>query len=149
MCTQSECVFKVNATSGRCCDHYEGSKVNRLPRSCRSAHPARPSPGGETLWIATPIAVEVTCEHAARALEAVDPIHVGELGTPARKVTAEDVALVAARYGATHFRVVTAGDDARIDVVLYRVERRRWNALPEQLRPLEPARDESDIHASL
>lgn len=112
----------------------------------------RPSPDGTSLGLSTAIAVEVTCEHAARALEAVDPLYVGELGTRASRVTAEDVALVAARHGATHFRVVTSagyGDAARVDVVLYRVDRHRWKALPEKLRPLPAARDESDIHASL
>lgn len=112
----------------------------------------RPSPDGTSLWLSTAIAVEVTCEHAARALEAVDPLYVGELGTKASRVTAEDVGLVAARHGATHFRVVTSagsGDAPRVDVVLYRVDRRRWKALPEDLRPLAAARDDSDIHASL
>lgn len=112
----------------------------------------RPSPEGTSLWLSTAIAVEVTCEHAARALEAVDPLYVGELGTRAPWVTAEDVALVAARHGATHFRVVTSngsGDAPRVDVVLYRVDRRRWKALPEELRPLPPAPDERDTRASL
>jgi hypothetical protein len=99
----------------------------------------RPTTPGAALWLATPIAVEVTNEHDARLLEAADPMYVGELGVRGGRIRPGDVALVAAEKGATHFRVVCAGDDTRVDVVLYRVERDRWSSLPESLRPAPAA----------
>jgi hypothetical protein len=106
-------------------------------------HPAaltfRPTAPGSALWLATPIAVEVTTEHDARLVEAVDPMYVGELGVRGGRVRPGEVALIAAEKGATHFRVICAGDDLRVDVVLYRVEPERWRSLPAQLRPAAPA----------
>lgn len=94
---------------------------------------------GAALWLSTPIAVEVTNEHDARLLESVDPMYVGELGVRGGRIRPSDVALIAAEKGATHFRVVAAGDDHRVDVVLFRVERDRWQSLPATLRPAPPA----------
>jgi len=100
----------------------------------------RPSPGSDALWLATPIAVEIVNEHDARELEAVDATYIGELGVgEGGRVRPEHLALVAANHGATHFRIVTAGEALRVDVVLYRVEPRRWKALPVTLRPLPPS----------
>ena len=39
----------------------------------------RPTLAGSSLWISTPIAVELANETDARVLEAVDPMYVGEL----------------------------------------------------------------------
>lgn len=94
---------------------------------------------GETLWLTTPIAVEVTNEHDARLLESVDPTYVGELGVTGGRIRPGDVALIAAEKGATHFRVICAGDDERVDIVLFRVDRDRWSSLPEALRPAPAA----------
>jgi hypothetical protein len=89
--------------------------------------------------LATSIAVEVTNEHDARAIEAADPIHIGEIGVRGGRIRPSDIALIATEKGATHFRVVCAGDDLRVDVVLFRVERERWSSLPDSLRPAPPA----------
>ena len=99
----------------------------------------RPTDPGSALWIATPIAVEVVTEREARELESVDPMYVGELDVRGGTFFASEVALMAAEKGATHFRIVTAGDALRVDVILFRVEPERWPALPETLRPAAPA----------
>lgn len=99
----------------------------------------RPTQAGEALWLATPIAVEVTSERDARLLESVDPMYVGELAVSGGRIHPGDVALIAAEKGATHFRVVCAGDDLRVDVVLFRVDRDRWSSLPASLRPAPAA----------
>lgn len=110
---------------------------------CASAPPARapvsyafhPTRDGAALWLSTPIAVEITSETEARDVESVDPMYVGELAVHGATVRPAEVALLAAEAGATHFRVLAAGDEARIDVILYRVERTRWGSLPSALRP--------------
>ena len=99
----------------------------------------RPTDPGSALWLATPIAVEVVTEREARELESVDPMYVGELDVRGGTFFASEVALMAAEKGATHFRIVTAGDALRVDVVLFRVEPDRWPALPAGLRPAAPA----------
>ena len=116
--------------------------------ACAAAPPPPPAPAsfsfrltdpGAALWLATPIAVEVVTEREARDLESVDPMYVGEIGVRGGTFHASEVALVAAEKGATHFRVVTASDALRVDVVLFRVEPERWSALPASLRPAAPA----------
>jgi len=110
---------------------------------CASAPPAKapvsyafhPTSAGAALWLSTPIAVEITSETEARDVESVDPMYVGELAVRGANVRPAEVALLAAEAGATHFRVLAAGDEARIDVILYRVERTRWGCLPSALRP--------------
>jgi hypothetical protein len=111
----------------------------------------RPTDPGSALWLATPIAVEVVTEREARDLESVDPMYVGELGVRGGPCHASEVALMAAEKGATHFRIVTAGDASRIDVVLFRVAPARWSALPASLRPAAPAGPVSagEPHAAL
>lgn len=99
----------------------------------------RPTMPGAALWLATPIAVEVTNEHDARLLESVDPMYIGEIGVRGGRIRPGEVALIAAEKGATHFRVMCAGDDQRVDVVLYRVDRDRWSSLPVSLRPAPAA----------
>lgn len=98
-----------------------------------------PTCAGAELWLATPIAVEVTNESDARTVEAVDAMYVGELVVRGARVRPAEVALIAAEAGATHFRVLAAGDEDRFDVVLYRVDRKRWHYLPEALRPAHAA----------
>ncbi len=97
-----------------------------------SFHPTR---AGAALWLSTPIAVEITSETDARDVEALDPLYVGELALRGGRLRPSQVALLAAEAGATHFRVLAAGDDARLDVILYRLESARWPALPRMLRP--------------
>ena len=99
----------------------------------------RPTRPGAMLWLSTPVAIELANEHDAREIEAVDAMYVGEIGVSGGRVKPSHVALIAAAQGATHFRVVSAGDELRVDIVLYRVNRSRWNALPEALRPIPPA----------
>jgi hypothetical protein len=99
----------------------------------------RPTDPGAALWLATPIAVEIVTEREARELESVDPMYVGEIGVRGSTFHASEVALMAAEKGATHFRIVTAGDALRVDVILFRLERERWFALPASLRPAPPA----------
>jgi hypothetical protein len=125
--------------------------------ACTTARPVeqpasmtfRPTRSGEGLWLSTPIAVEVRNEREARLLESVDPMYVGEIGVRGGRVRADEVALVAAAIGATHFRV-TGSDDSRWDVVLFRVEPDRWFSLPEELRPAPAAGPEmAEPRASL
>ncbi len=99
----------------------------------------RPTVPGATLWLATSVAVEVVTERDARELESLDPMYVGEIGVRGRHIRASEIALMAAEKGATHFRMVCAGEDQRLDVVLFRVEPERWSALPASLRPAAPA----------
>jgi len=111
----------------------------------------RPAPGQQDLWLATPIAVEMQNEHDIRAVEAADAVYVGELGLDGARIRPGHLALLAAKYGATHFQIITAADELRVDVVLYRVERDRWSTLPDGLRPAPtagPALDD-DSSASL
>jgi hypothetical protein len=114
--------------------------------ACQSARPPeapgslsfRPTRAGSQLWLSTPFAVEVITEHEAREIEAVDAAYIGELGVSGGHVQRSSVATVAAERGATHFRVVTSGENARVDIVLYRVDRDRWEKLPASLRPASP-----------
>lgn len=96
-----------------------------------------PTHAGEELWLTTPFAVELTNERDARVIEAIEAMYVG--GLSGEHVCPARLAAVAAERGATHFRVVTAGDALRVDVLLYRVARERWSALPEALRPTPPS----------
>jgi hypothetical protein len=98
-----------------------------------------PTCAGAELWLATPVAVELTNETDARSVEAVDAMYVGELVVRGARVRPAEVALIAAEAGATHFRVLQAGDEERFDVVLYRVETKRWPYLPATLRPAQVA----------
>ena len=109
-----------------------------------------PCAAGAELWLATSIAVEVKNERDARLLEAEDPLYVGEIGIRGGKIAAANVALLAAEYGATHFRVQCAGDERHVDVILYRLERARWSSLPETLRPamLNPRARFSSLESS-
>jgi hypothetical protein len=91
-----------------------------------------------TLWLSTPVAIELATEHDTAAIEAADALYVGEIGLTGGRVKPAHVALIAAAQGATHFRVLSAGDELRVDILLYRVSRTRWEALPEALRPLPP-----------
>lgn len=109
-------------------------------------HPAplsfRPTKHGAAQWLATPFAVELRTEQDARVLESVDATYLGEIGVGGKRIPTQQRALlpmIAADQGATHFRVVSAGEGLRVDIVLYRVERERWWALPETLRPTAPA----------
>ncbi|CAN5925472.1 hypothetical protein BH11MYX4_BH11MYX4_51580 [soil metagenome] len=99
----------------------------------------RPTRGGAKLWLATPFAVELVTEHDARAIEALDAVYVGEIGVSGGRVKRSKVAAVAAEWGATHFRIISAGDELRVDVVLYRVDPERWARLPATLQPAAPA----------
>jgi hypothetical protein len=99
----------------------------------------RPTRAGAQLWLATPFAIEVITEHEARALEAADATYIGEIGVRGGRIGPGSVASIAAEHGATHFRVVTAGEELRVDVILYRVEPDRWAKLPGSLRPASPA----------
>ena len=115
--------------------------------ACRAAAPVevpaqlsfRPTSEGAQLWLATPFAVELVTEHDARTLEALDAMYVGELGVSGGSVKRANVAAVAAERGATHYRIITAGDELRVDVMLYRVEPERWTRLPTELQPSAPA----------
>jgi hypothetical protein len=108
-------------------------------------HPAalsfRPAKAGSQLWLATPFAVEVVSERDARMLESADPMYVGEIRVAGHMPPSQAalVALIVAEQGATHYRLVSDGDDLRLDIVMYRLERERWFALPEELRPAAPA----------
>lgn len=113
---------------------------------CRAGAPVeaaqlsfRPTSEGAQLWLATPFAVELVTEHDARTLEALDAMYVGELGVSGGPVKRANVAAVAAERGATHYRIITAGDELRVDVILYRVEPERWTRLPTELQPSAPA----------
>lgn len=105
-----------------------------------------PAPGHEHRWLSTPIAVEIACERSAREIEAADGIYLGELRVEGVRPDVARLALSAARHGATHFRIVTGGEETRIDVVLYRVDEAMWHRLPEGLRPAAPA---GEAHAAL
>jgi hypothetical protein len=98
-----------------------------------------PTCASTELWLTTPIAVELLNETEARTVEAEDGAYVGELVVRGTRVRPAEVALIAAEAGATHFRALLAGDEERIDVVLYRVERPRWPYLPATLRPAPAA----------
>jgi hypothetical protein len=100
----------------------------------------RPTRAGARLWLATPFAVELQNEHDARVIEAMDPMYIGELGMGGGHVKRSRVAALAAEHGATHFRIVTGGDDLRVDVLLYRIEPERWTRLPSALQPAPPAK---------
>ena len=95
----------------------------------------RPTRGGAQLWLATSFAVELTSETDAREIEANDALYIGELGVSSARVKRSAVAAVAAEKGATHYRIVSAGDELRVDVILYRVEPERWTKLPAELQP--------------
>lgn len=98
----------------------------------------RPAPGKSDLWLTTPIAIELENEHDARAVEAADCDYIGEIDIRGARVRRGDMALVAAQYGATHYRPVVSGDTERTSIVLYRIERARWSWLPDSLRPAPP-----------
>ena len=127
--------------------------------ACASPPPAspvsykfHPTRAGAELWLSTPVAIELSNETDARIVESVDATYVGELAVRGARIRPAEVALIAAAAGATHFRVLSAGDDDRIDVVLYRVECRRWRSLPSALRPAPaagPATTAIDPQASL
>jgi len=113
---------------------------------CRSAPAAetraqmsfRPTRDGARLWLATSFAVELVTETDARAIEAMDPQYIGELGARGH-VRRAQVAAIAAEKGATHYRIIDASNELRVDVVLYRIEPDRWTRLPTELRPTAPA----------
>lgn len=98
----------------------------------------QPTPGNEHLWISTPIAIEIQNERDAREVEANDATYVGELRARVENMPASGVAPLAARLGATHFRLAITGDD-RAEVMLYRVDPSRWGWLPAGIRPATPA----------
>jgi hypothetical protein len=126
---------------------------------CASPPPAKPvsyrfhpTSAGAELWLTTPVAIELSNESEARAVESVDATYVGELAVRGARIRPAEVALIAAAAGATHFRVLTAGDDDRLDIVLYRVEHCRWRSLPSTLQPTPaagPAAMHIDSRASL
>jgi hypothetical protein len=99
----------------------------------------RPAPGKADLWLTTPIAIEVENEHDARALEAAECDYIGEIDVRGVTVKRGDMALVAAQYGATHYRPVASPETERTSILLYRIERGRWAWLPDALRPAPPA----------
>jgi hypothetical protein len=101
------------------------STVACAPRAplARPSFSFRPTHSGATSLRATPMAVEVVSERDARDLEAADPIYVGEIAVRGGLLHPSDVARMAADKGATHFRVVGASDDRRVDVILFRLER--------------------------
>lgn len=86
----------------------------------------RPAPGKADLWLTTPIAIEVENEHDARALEAAERDYIGEIDVRGTTVRRGDMALVAAQYGATHYRPVATPETERTSILLYRIERGRW-----------------------
>jgi hypothetical protein len=96
----------------------------------------RPTRSGERLWLTTPFAVEITSEQQAREVEAVDATYIGEISVSGGKLRRSTIAQIAAEAGATHFRIVVAGN--RLDIVLHRVESDRWAKLPAPLRPASP-----------
>ena len=98
----------------------------------------RPTHAGAELWLATSFAVEIITEADAREIEANDPMYVGEIGVSGGRVRRAVVAAVAAEKGATHYRIVTGGEETRVDVVLYRVDPSRWRRLPSTLQPAAP-----------
>lgn len=93
---------------------------------------------GAELWLATSFAVEIVTEMDAREIEANDPMYIGEIGVSGGRVKRAVVAAVAAEKGATHYRIVTGGEERRVDVVLYRVDPARWRRLPSTLQPAAP-----------
>lgn len=99
----------------------------------------RPTRHGAEQWLATPFAVEVITEADAREIEANDAVYIGELSVSGGRLKRSTVAAVAAETGATHYRIVTGGDELRVDVVLFRVEPGRWRRLPAELQPAAPA----------
>ena len=94
----------------------------------------RPTHDGAKQWLATPFAVEITCERDARVLEAMEATYIGEINVSKGKLTSASAASIAAEWGATHFRVSTSVE-GRVDVMLYRLEKERWSHLPENLQP--------------
>jgi hypothetical protein len=98
----------------------------------------RPAPGKAHLWLTTPIAIEVESERDARVLEAAECEYIGEIAVRNASVRRGDMALVAAQYGATHYRPTVDGID-RTSLVLCRIERQRWGWLPDELRPAPAA----------
>ena len=98
----------------------------------------RPTHEGAQLWLATSFAVEIVTEFDAREIEANDPMYIGELGVTVGRVKRSVVAAVAAEKGATHYRIISAGEETRVDIVLYRVEPARWTRLPATLQPAAP-----------
>ena len=94
----------------------------------------RPTHDGARQWLATPFAIEVTCERDARILEAMEATYIGEIDVQSGKVSSASAASIAAEWGATHFRVSTSSA-GRIDIMLYRIEKERWAHLPENLQP--------------
>ena len=124
--------------------------------ACASPPPAKPvsyrfhpTTAGAELWLSTPVAVELLNETDARDVESVDAAYVGELAVRGARIRPAEVALIAAAAGATHFRVLSAGDDERLDIILYRVESCRWRSLPSALRPAPVAGPAIDPQASL
>jgi hypothetical protein len=99
----------------------------------------RPTRPGSQLWLATSFAVELHNETDAREIEANDAVYIGELGVSGGRLKHSAVAAVAAEKGATHYRIISAGDELRVDVVLYRVEPERWTKLPTELQPAAPS----------
>ena len=99
----------------------------------------RPTNAGAELWLATSFAVEIVTEMDAREIEANDPMYIGEIGVTGGRVKRAVVAAVAAEKGATHYRIVTGGEETRVDIVLYRVDPARWRRLPSTLQPAAPA----------
>jgi hypothetical protein len=111
----------------------------RTPEPKVVSYSFHPTSAGAELWLSTPVAVEILSETDARDVESVDARYVGELAVHGARIRPAEVALMAAEAGATHFRVLVAGDDERLDIVLYRVESCRWHALPTPLRPAPAA----------
>lgn len=99
----------------------------------------RPAPGKADLWLSTPIAIEVENEHDARTLEAADCDYIGEIDIRGGTIRRGDMALVAAQYGATHYRPIVSVEAERTSILLYRIDRDRWSWLPDGLRPAPPA----------
>ena len=111
------------------------SACANVPSSKSVSYKFHPTAAGAGLWLSTPVAVELLNESDARVVESVDATYVGDLAVRGARIRPAEVALLAAAAGATHFRVLSAGDDERLDIVLYRVERSRWRSLPSALRP--------------
>ncbi|MDB4944769.1 MAG: hypothetical protein JWP97_4303 [Labilithrix sp.] len=99
----------------------------------------RPTVAGERMWLATPFAVELLTERDARIVEMADAAYIGEVDVRGgARPRSSVLALLAAEWGATHFRVTTSAA-GRVDVVLYRVEPNRWRHLPTAMQPTQPA----------
>lgn len=114
--------------------------VKVTPPEQATALSFRPTLAGERMWLATPFAIEIANERDARVLEMADPVYIGEIDVRSgTRPKSSLISLMAAEWGATHFRVTTSSYGDRVDIVLYRVDPDRWRHLPVAMQPTMPA----------